>query len=215
VKLIFSENAWEDHLYWQKTDTRILKRVNILIRDIQRVPYEGIGKPESLQHGLSGFWSHRSNSEHRLVYKADNDSIFIAQLRYHYSVQRFIVRVSILGRFHGNLQYQKNMGVFVIIAQKQHHSKRLTLGFCGAAFCDKSPIRPRVSKCNIPARKKILVMKSAYLMVLILGISACCEVCRHWEGKKHREKGGVGRALRKGIRSRAKAISCYRVAAPL
>lgn len=84
MKLIFSENAWEDYLYWQKTDKRILKRVNLLIRDIQRIPYEGIGKPEALKHGLSGFWSRRINSEHRIVYKADNDSIFIAQLRYHY-----------------------------------------------------------------------------------------------------------------------------------
>jgi toxin YoeB len=84
VKLIFSENAWEDYLYWQKTDKKLLKRVNLLIRDIQRVPYEGIGKPETLKHGLSGFWSRRINSEHRIVYKVENDSIFIAQLRYHY-----------------------------------------------------------------------------------------------------------------------------------
>jgi len=84
VKLIFSDNAWEDYLYWQKTDKKLLKRVNLLIRDIQRVPYEGIGKPEALKHGLSGFWSRRINSEHRIVYKVENDSVFIAQLRYHY-----------------------------------------------------------------------------------------------------------------------------------
>lgn len=84
MKLIFSENAWEDYLYWQKTDKKLLKRINLLIRDIQRIPYEGIGKPEALKHGLSGFWSRRINSEHRIVYKVENDSVFIAQLRYHY-----------------------------------------------------------------------------------------------------------------------------------
>ena len=84
MKLLFSENAWEDYLYWQKTDKKILKRINLLIRDIQRVPYEGIGKPEALKHALSGFWSRRINSEHRIVYKVEYDSIFIAQLRYHY-----------------------------------------------------------------------------------------------------------------------------------
>lgn len=84
MKLIFSENAWDDYLYWQKTDKKILKRINLLIRDIQRLPYEGIGKPEPLKHALSGFWSRRINSEHRIVYKVENDSVLIAQLRYHY-----------------------------------------------------------------------------------------------------------------------------------
>jgi len=84
VKLIFSENAWKDYLYWQKTDKKILKRINLLIRDIQRIPYGGIGKPEALKHGLSGYWSRRINDEHRIVYKVENDSVFIAQLRYHY-----------------------------------------------------------------------------------------------------------------------------------
>ncbi|MFV0435948.1 MAG: Txe/YoeB family addiction module toxin [Desulfopila sp.] len=84
MKLIFSENAWEDYLYWQKNDKKILNQINFLIRDIQRVPYEGIGKPEALKHGLSGYWSRRINSEHRIVYKVENDSVFIAQLRYHY-----------------------------------------------------------------------------------------------------------------------------------
>lgn len=84
MKLIFSENGWEDYIYWQKTDKKLLKRVNLLIRDIQRMPYEGIGKPEALKHGLSGYWSRRINSDHRIVYKVENDSIFIAQLRYHY-----------------------------------------------------------------------------------------------------------------------------------
>jgi len=84
VKLIFSENAWKDYLYWQRTDKKTLKRINLLICDIQRIPYEGIGKPEPLKHGLSGYWSRRINNEHRIVYKAENDAILIAQLRYHY-----------------------------------------------------------------------------------------------------------------------------------
>ncbi len=84
MKLIFSENAWKDYLYWQRTDKKTLKRINVLIRDIQHVPYESIGKPEPLKHGLSGYWSRRINNEHRIVYKAENDAILIAQLRYHY-----------------------------------------------------------------------------------------------------------------------------------
>ncbi len=84
MKLIFSEIAWEDYLYWQKNDKKILKRVNNLIKDIQRNKYEGLGKPEPLKHNLSGFWSRRINHEHRIVYKIKNDSILIAQLRYHY-----------------------------------------------------------------------------------------------------------------------------------
>ena len=84
MKLVFSEHAWEDYLYWQKTDKKILRRINTLIRDIQRHKYEGIGKPEPLKHHLSGYWSRRINSEHRIVYKISNDEILIAQIRYHY-----------------------------------------------------------------------------------------------------------------------------------
>lgn len=84
MKLIFSENAWEDYLFWQKTDKKILKRVHHLIKDIQRHKYEGIGKPEALKHSLAGYWSRRINNEHRIVYKIENNSILIAQLRYHY-----------------------------------------------------------------------------------------------------------------------------------
>lgn len=84
MKLIFSETAWEDYQYWIKTDKKILKRVNALIQDIQRSPFSGIGKPEPLKHGLSGYWSRRINDEHRIVYKATDESIFIAQARYHY-----------------------------------------------------------------------------------------------------------------------------------
>jgi toxin YoeB len=84
VKLIFSEHAWEDYLYWQKTDKKTLQRINALIKDIQRSPFEGIGKPEPLKHSLSGYWSRRINDEHRIVYKVGSDELFIAQLRYHY-----------------------------------------------------------------------------------------------------------------------------------
>ncbi len=84
MNLIFSSHAWEDYLYWQNTNKKILKRINLLIREIQRSPYEGIGKPEPLKHGLSGYWSRRINDEHRIVYKFEKESIKIAQLRFHY-----------------------------------------------------------------------------------------------------------------------------------
>jgi len=84
VKIEFSENAWEDYLYWQKTDKNILKRINSLIQDIQRAPLEGIGKPEPLKHALSGFWSRRINEEHRIIYSVEGDVLQLAQLRYHY-----------------------------------------------------------------------------------------------------------------------------------
>jgi len=84
MKLIFAEHAWEDYLYWQKTDKKIVKRINELIKDIMRSLCEGIGKPEPLKHGLSGYWSRRINDEHRIVYKFDDNAIRIAQLRYHY-----------------------------------------------------------------------------------------------------------------------------------
>jgi toxin YoeB len=84
LKLIFSDHAWADYLYWQKTDKKILNRINTLIQDIQRNPFEGIGKPERLKHTLSGYWSRRINDEHRIVYKVLDDSILLAQLRYHY-----------------------------------------------------------------------------------------------------------------------------------
>jgi toxin YoeB len=84
LKLVFSELAWKDYQYWQRTDKKIIKRINTLIRDILRVPCGGIGKPEPLKHGLSGYWSRRITDEHRIVYKVENESVFIAQLRYHY-----------------------------------------------------------------------------------------------------------------------------------
>jgi toxin YoeB len=84
MKLIFSDNAWEDYLYRQKTDKKILRRINNLIKDIKRNPFEGIGKPEPLKHALSGYWSRRIDDEHRIVYKTSSDAILIAELRYHY-----------------------------------------------------------------------------------------------------------------------------------
>jgi len=84
VRLIFSERAWDDYLYWQKTDPKLLKRINFLIQEIQRSPFEGIGKPEALKHDLSGYWSRRISDEHRIVYKLEKGAVLLAQLRYHY-----------------------------------------------------------------------------------------------------------------------------------
>ncbi len=84
MKLIFAEKAWDDYLYWLKADKKMLNRINNLIKDIKREPFEGIGKPEPLKHALSGYWSRRLNDEHRIIYKVHDDSILIAQLRYHY-----------------------------------------------------------------------------------------------------------------------------------
>jgi toxin YoeB len=84
MQISFSKNAWEDYLYWQKNDKLILKIINNLIKDIQRSPFEGIGKPEALKHALHGYWSRRINLEHRVIYKIHEDTIQIIQLRYHY-----------------------------------------------------------------------------------------------------------------------------------
>jgi len=84
VKLVFAENAWEDYLHWQKTDRKVVLRTNALVRDIQRDPFHGIGKPEQLRHALSGYWSRRITDEHRIVYRVEDDTVLIAQLRYHY-----------------------------------------------------------------------------------------------------------------------------------
>ena len=84
MKIVFSANAWEDYLYWQQTDKKKLKRINKLIQEICRSPFNGIGKPEPLRHGLTGYWSRRINDEHRIVYKITENALLIAQLRYHY-----------------------------------------------------------------------------------------------------------------------------------
>lgn len=84
MKLIFSDEAWEDYLYWQEQDRRMVGRINRLINETKRDPFKGTGKPEPLRHALAGFWSRRINEEHRMVYKVENDALLIAQLRYHY-----------------------------------------------------------------------------------------------------------------------------------
>ena len=84
MRLIFSQNAWEDYSYWQKTDRKIHLRINELILDIQRNRYQGIGKPEPLRHNLAGYWSRRISKQHRIVYKIEGDRVLIAQVRYHY-----------------------------------------------------------------------------------------------------------------------------------
>ena len=84
MRLIFSEHAWEDYLDWQRTDKKILWRINALLKEIQRSPFTGVGKPESLKHNLSGYWSRRITDEHRLIYKVEKDGLLIAQLRYQY-----------------------------------------------------------------------------------------------------------------------------------
>ena len=82
--LVFHAQAWEDFTYWLQNDRTTTKRFLRLIAEALRDPFEGIGKPEPLKHGLSGYWSRRINEEHRIIYKIEADSLFIAQLRYHY-----------------------------------------------------------------------------------------------------------------------------------
>jgi toxin YoeB len=84
VDLVFAPLAWEEYLYWHRTDLQIVARIHELIKDITRSPYNGIGKPEPLRHGAQGYWSRRITAEHRIVYKKSGDQIWIAQLRYHY-----------------------------------------------------------------------------------------------------------------------------------
>ena len=76
--------AWEDYLYWQQTDKNVLKKINTLIKEIWRTPFEGIGKPEALRENLAGFWSRRINLEHRIVYAVEKGAIVILQCRYYY-----------------------------------------------------------------------------------------------------------------------------------
>jgi toxin YoeB len=84
MNLTFADEAWEDYLYWQKQDKKILKRINTLIKDIQREPFTGIGDPEPLKYNWSGYWSRRITKEHRIVYKIKDNTMLIAQCRYHY-----------------------------------------------------------------------------------------------------------------------------------
>jgi toxin YoeB len=84
MKYIFVDESWEDYLYWQKTDKRVLKRINKLLKEISRHPYSGLGKPEPLKYKYKGFWSRRITEEHRLIYKYREDEIQIAKCRFHY-----------------------------------------------------------------------------------------------------------------------------------
>ena len=84
MNLVFSDDAWEEYLYWHETDPQMLKRIHQLIKEIMRNPYRGIGKPEPLKHALQGYWSRRITGEHRIVYRVSGDDVKIAQLRHHY-----------------------------------------------------------------------------------------------------------------------------------
>ncbi len=84
MMICFRERAWQDYLYWQQTDKQILKRINLLIKEIERDPFSGVGKPEPLKHQFAGFWSRRINDEHRLVYTLVDNEIIIIQCCYHY-----------------------------------------------------------------------------------------------------------------------------------
>jgi len=84
MRYIFVDESWEDYLYWQKTDLKILSRINDLLKDIARTPFSGIGNPEPLKHKYKGFWSRRINGEHRLIYKVKDEEILIAKCRFHY-----------------------------------------------------------------------------------------------------------------------------------
>ena len=84
MRLIFSQVAWNDYLHWQATDPKLLARLNGLIKECARTPFQGTGKPEPLRGGLSGWWSRRLTQEHRLVYRVEGEDLLIAQCRYHY-----------------------------------------------------------------------------------------------------------------------------------
>jgi toxin YoeB len=84
MRVIFSLNSWEDYTSWQTEDKKILKKINVLIKDIQKTPYEGLGKPEPLKYDLTGYWSRRIDREHRLVYQVIGIEIYIYSCRYHY-----------------------------------------------------------------------------------------------------------------------------------
>lgn len=84
MRIIWDEHAWEDYLWWQQQDRKVLKRINALLKDIARNGHEGIGKPEALKHDWSGFWSRRITDEHRLIYALTEDAILVAACRFHY-----------------------------------------------------------------------------------------------------------------------------------
>jgi toxin YoeB len=84
MKIVFSKNAWEDYALWQSEDRKMLKKINDLVKEIIKTPYEGTGKPEPLKYDLTGLWSRRIDREHRLIYRVSGDDLFIYACRYHY-----------------------------------------------------------------------------------------------------------------------------------
>jgi len=84
MKIVFADQGWDDFTYWVNHDRKIAKRIIRLIKEIDRDPFDGIGKPEPLKHDMTGFWSRRITDEHRLVYSVENNQVLIAQARYHY-----------------------------------------------------------------------------------------------------------------------------------
>ncbi|MEO1053248.1 MAG: Txe/YoeB family addiction module toxin [Bacteroidota bacterium] len=82
--ITFTENAWDDYLYWQKIDKKMTKKINELLKDIKRSPFSGIGKPEPLKYDLAGYWSRRIDQEHRLVYQVNENELLVYACRYHY-----------------------------------------------------------------------------------------------------------------------------------
>ncbi len=84
MNISFAKEGWEDYLHWQTEDKKILKKVNALLKEMIRSPFEGTGNPEALKHNLTGFWSRRITDEHRIVYSVDVDVILVVKCRYHY-----------------------------------------------------------------------------------------------------------------------------------
>lgn len=84
MKKVWDDSAWEDYLYWQKTNNKMLNKINELIKSCERTPFSGIGKPEPLKDNLKGFWSRRIDKEHRFVYKIEGETLIIAQCKFHY-----------------------------------------------------------------------------------------------------------------------------------
>jgi toxin YoeB len=84
MRITFVDGAWADYLYWQQNDQKLLQRLNVLVKECQRTPFSGIGKPEPLKGSMSGWWSRRISQEHRLVYRVQGDDLVIGQCRFHY-----------------------------------------------------------------------------------------------------------------------------------
>lgn len=84
MDILWDHTAWDDYQYWQQTNKKVVQKINTLIKECQRTPFEGTGNPEPLKHNYTGFWSRRITGEHRLVYKAEENTLYIAQCRYHY-----------------------------------------------------------------------------------------------------------------------------------